>query len=272
MKKSIAVAAIAGLTLAFSAPVYAKPDDPKKVAKEVAKAEKKAEKEEEKTEKKAEKEAAKAVKEALKQEKEQAKETVESFPVAVQETLNDQDEANRQLRQAANKAAQDAFKAEYDAAKDAYKAEKDRIKSELSGKERADALRVARTAYLAAKADARATRQAAREAADRYKGQAQVISNAELTFVEDNAYTASATATSGLEIVWASVDETVCTVDAADITILSTGLCVVTADQEGNEVWAPAPTVTTELEVTFVEPEPEPEPTPTPTPTEPELV
>ena len=54
----------------------------------------------------------------------------------------------------------------------------------------------------------------------------------------------SATASSGLPVVFASTTPTVCTVSGATVTSVSAGICTVTADQAGNTEYNAAPEVT----------------------------
>ena len=59
-----------------------------------------------------------------------------------------------------------------------------------------------------------------------------------------NPFAISATATSGLTIVFASNFPSVCSVSGSTVTLLNTGTCSITASQPGNSAFLPAPTVT----------------------------
>ena len=76
-----------------------------------------------------------------------------------------------------------------------------------------------------------------------------------------STFTLSATASSGLTVLFASTTQTVCTVSTATVTILSGGTCTIHATQPGNSTYAPATpvdqgfTVTQEAQtITFAQP------------------
>src|SRR5690606_13782744 len=59
-----------------------------------------------------------------------------------------------------------------------------------------------------------------------------------------------ATASSGLSVSFGSATPSICTVDGTSLTLLQMGTCTVEADQTGNTLWAPAPTVSRSFTVT----------------------
>ncbi|MEM7296842.1 MAG: fibronectin type III domain-containing protein [Bacteroidota bacterium] len=68
------------------------------------------------------------------------------------------------------------------------------------------------------------------------------------TFGEE-AFTISATASSGLEVTFESSDPTIATVSGNEVTIIGAGTCSIIASQSGNESFNPAPSVEQELTV-----------------------
>jgi subtilisin-like proprotein convertase family protein len=68
----------------------------------------------------------------------------------------------------------------------------------------------------------------------------------------------SASATSGLPVVFTTATPAVCSVTDATATLASAGTCTINADQAGNATWAPAPRVTGSFEITAVVPPPTP--------------
>jgi hypothetical protein len=69
--------------------------------------------------------------------------------------------------------------------------------------------------------------------------------------VAESDATASASATSGLDVVYGTSTPDVCTIDAASgaLTLLSAGTCTVTFDQPGDATWAPAEQQTISFDV-----------------------
>jgi hypothetical protein len=70
-----------------------------------------------------------------------------------------------------------------------------------------------------------------------------------------------ATASSGLTVTFKSNTTAVCTVSGANVTLVTTGTCSITASQAGNSVYSAAPSVTETFIVTFL-PSPLPPPRP----------
>lgn len=64
--------------------------------------------------------------------------------------------------------------------------------------------------------------------------------------------TVSATATSGLTVSYSTPSHTICTVNNSGlVTNIAVGICVIAADQSGNETYAPAPQATQNIVVNF---------------------
>ncbi len=74
------------------------------------------------------------------------------------------------------------------------------------------------------------------------------------TPVTAGAREVSATATSGLPVVFTSASPAVCVVSGTRVTLLSAGNCTVLANQAGNAMWEPAPEVARSFLVTPVPP------------------
>jgi predicted extracellular nuclease len=68
--------------------------------------------------------------------------------------------------------------------------------------------------------------------------------------VNSGAFSVTATASSGLTVTIASQTPGVCTVTAGTVTLLAVGSCTLNANQSGNGVFAPAPTVAQSFAVT----------------------
>ncbi len=66
----------------------------------------------------------------------------------------------------------------------------------------------------------------------------------------DSPVTIAATASSGLTVAFASNSLPVCTVSGTSVTLLTTGVCSITASQAGNANWNAAPTVTRTFDIT----------------------
>jgi C1A family cysteine protease len=70
------------------------------------------------------------------------------------------------------------------------------------------------------------------------------------TLNEDATGTLSASASSGLPVVFSSKSPTLCSVNGNVVRGLDSGTCTIAADQPGNNRWSPAPTVTKNITVT----------------------
>jgi uncharacterized repeat protein (TIGR02543 family) len=60
----------------------------------------------------------------------------------------------------------------------------------------------------------------------------------------------SATASSGLTVAFISETTAICTVSGTTVTFITTGICIITASQNGDATWAPAPEVTRTFQIT----------------------
>ncbi|MEP6813026.1 MAG: hypothetical protein ABI990_08560, partial [Actinomycetota bacterium] len=72
------------------------------------------------------------------------------------------------------------------------------------------------------------------------------------TRAEQGPVALGATASSSLEVAYASSTTLICTVSGSTVTLLTTGTCTITADQPGNGSYAAAPSVTRSFFVTAV--------------------
>lgn len=81
--------------------------------------------------------------------------------------------------------------------------------------------------------------------------QAQTISFAPIGDMPVNsAFSLSATASSGLAVIFGSQTQTVCTVAGEVVSLIASGVCTIAANQPGNASYAAAPTVTQRFNVT----------------------
>lgn len=231
-----------------------------KAAKEAEKAVEQAAKEAEKAAKEAEKAAEKASKDATKDAGKQAAAGVsaaaraEAAAAAVQliaeytdddikdeirlaqretrETFKDLKKETQKQFAAAKKEARSAYKAALAAADEAdSKAERQRLRAQ------------ARAAYAEAKKRNRSGYLSGLEDARRYNGRAQIVffdpGVTELGEYDDPVAVA-AVATSGLPVVISSITPETCSVADGFVTPEGPGSCVLAAEQDGNDTYAPA--------------------------------
>ena len=69
---------------------------------------------------------------------------------------------------------------------------------------------------------------------------------------DEESFTLTATASSGLTVTYSSSDMTVATIDGTTVTLISTGSTIIAAKQEGNDTFLPAPEISQELIVNAV--------------------